>query len=353
MPAIPEATTCRCQPPTKWLACRRLPGLLLGAWLVAASCTLPAATLPEDQLVMPVPPAPCPEGACLTTASHTPDIWAVSTRGLPDIGCMPTAPHVGVEKLGNNRRWQRSDLASLMEDSTRPLLLFVHGDRYDHGSALQQGLFLASRAAACCPTAPPFRTVVISWPSSKDGILLCDTRKKYERSMSEGHYLAWLLGQVNPERPVALIGYSYGALITLEALNHLVEAHRTGRHDVQPWPGRTGRVQVIFIAAAVRQDAFAPRGAYRHALTCIDRLTLLNNSRDKALRFFEHVDRTMTADALGHEGMPSRWIPAGTEFLQLDATNVVGKNHRLLPYLESPALARRICTGAMEGLSTP
>ena len=353
MSAIPEATFCRCQPLTSGLACRRLLGRLLGVWLVAASCSLPAANLPEEELVMPAPSAPYPEATSLATASTTPDIWAVSTRSLPDIGCMPNSAHVAVEKLGDNRRWQRSDLPSLLENPTQPLLLFVHGDRYDHGSALQQGLFLASRAAACCPTAPPFRTVVFSWPSSKQGILLCDTRKKYERSMSEGHYLAWLLGQVEPQRPVALIGYSYGALITLEALNHLVDAHRTGRHDVQPWPGRTGRVQVIFIAAAVRQDAFAPRGAYRNALTCIDRLTLLNNSRDKALRFFEYVDRSMTADALGHEGMPSRWIPAGTEFLQLDATNIVGKNHRLLPYLEAPALARRICTGAVEGLSTP
>ena len=47
--------------------------------------------------------------------------------------------------------------------------------------------------------------------------------KQYHRCFTEGHYLAWLLGQIDPERPVVFIGYSFVALITLEALRILLQ----------------------------------------------------------------------------------------------------------------------------------
>jgi 1,4-dihydroxy-2-naphthoyl-CoA synthase len=67
-----------------------------------------------------------------------------------------------------------------------------------------------------------------------------DTQAEYERAVTEGHYLAWLLSKVEPDRPVAIVGYSYGSLIALEALEDLVHAQWTGRDDVQPWIDRSG-----------------------------------------------------------------------------------------------------------------
>ena len=104
------------------------------------------------------------------------------------------------------------------------------------------------------------------------------------------------------------------------------------------------------MAAAVRQDAFAPRGPDREILPCLDRLTILSNSSDIALRFFEHVDRSLRTEALGNIGMPAAWIPRGIEFSQVDCAEIVGPSHRLKHYLNSPLLMRRICSAAGRGL---
>jgi hypothetical protein len=109
----------------------------------------------------------------------------------------------------------------------------------------------------------------------------------------------------------------------------------------------------VFIAAAVRSDALAPRGPYREALNHIDRLTLLVNSDDDALRFFRFLDCSQRAEALGFVGMPWRWIPAAVQFSSLDAAGIVGRTHGFPQYLASPSLMRQICTGATTGLETP
>ena len=282
------------------------------------------------------------------------NVWVVSTRRLPDISRLPSHVTFDVERLVPDAacsRWIRSDLPSLLDDPQRPLLIFIHGNRYEPADAKSQGVLLARRLAACHPNAPAARTVIFSWPSSQEGLLLRDSRAKYERSMTEGHYLAWLLGQVEPTRPVAIVAYSYGGLIALEALDHLVGAQRSGRASLQPWMDRPARMHLVLVASAVRQDALAPCGEYRQVLRCVDRLTLLNNTRDQALRFFEFVDPDLGTEALGHENMPARWMPPEVEFVQVDAAPIVGKSHRFPPYLDSPSLRKRLASGALDGLT--
>lgn len=292
-----------------------------------------------------------------------PDVWCVSTRRLPDIRRVPQSPPVGIERfvergaeLNCGRgRWERSDLARLLgndgRDRGKPLVIFIHGNRYDSVSAKQQGLLLARHCAAACPGGGAVRTVVFSWPSEQQGFLLKDGRAKYERAFSEGRYMAWLLGQIDPLRPVSIVGYSYGALITLEGLKDLVDAEQAGRSDLQPWLDRPAPTNLVLIAPAVRCDAFAPRGPYRRTLDCVDRVALINNSSDDALRFFHLLDRNTNVDALGFVGMPRRWLPAHVEFSAVDAANIVGKNHGLPLYLSSPSLTKRLCTAAACGLN--
>jgi len=298
-------------------------------------------------------PSPVDSGPS-SVASREDDIWVISTRRLPDISRLPAQVTFDVERLVPDAacsRWMPSDLPSLLDEPQRPLVVFIHGNRYDPASAKSQGLQLARRLAGCRPNGPQARTVIFSWPSSQEGLLLRDSRAKYERSMTEGYYLAWLLGQVGPERPVAIVSYSYGGLIALEALDHLVGAQQSGRSNLQPWIDRPARLHLVMVAAAVRQDALAPCGEYRKVLQCIDRLTLLNNTRDQALRFFEFVDPDLGTEALGHENMPARWLPPEIEFVQVDAAPVVGKSHRFPPYMESPSLRQRLVAGALDGLT--
>jgi esterase/lipase superfamily enzyme len=229
-------------------------------------------------------------------------------------------------------------------------LVFIHGNRYEAGEAKGQGVLLARHCTAGCPGGARPRVVIFSWPSAQQGILLKDGRAKYERAYADGHYLAWFLGQVAPERPVAIVAYSFGALITLEALEDLVAAERSGRADILPWTRRPGRTHLVFVAPAVRCDALAPRGPYAETRACFDRLTLVINSRDDALKFFPWIDRDVRAAALGKVGMPRRWAE-GAEFTATDAAGIVGKQHGLPLYLASPTLSRRIATGALDALA--
>jgi hypothetical protein len=286
-----------------------------------------------------------------------PDVWCVSTRRLPATQSVPLAPNLSVERFVERAqgercgRWHSDSLASLLaDDSGRPLVFFIHGNRYDAAAAKQQGLLLARHCAASCPGGAAVRTVIFSWPSEQRGILLKDGRAKYERAYSEGRYMAWLLGQIEPSRPVGIVAYSYGALITLEGLKDLVAAERSGRTDLQPWRDRSAQTNLVFIAPAVRCDAFAPRGPYRETVECIDSVSLIINSSDDALRFFPLLDRRVGADALGYVGMPRRWLPGRVAFSAADGANIIGKNHGLPLYLASPSLTQRLCAAATSGM---
>ena len=55
--------------------------------------------------------------------------------------------------------------------------------------------------------------------------------------------------------------------------------------------------------------------------------------------------------AAGREQMPARWLPPHVEFVQVDAADIIGKDHRFVPYLSSASLRKRIATGALAGLA--
>jgi len=278
------------------------------------------------------------------------DVWVVSTRRLPGICRLPHHVPFDVERHdAGGGRWEPADLAGLLEDPARPLVIFIHGNRYDAATAKARGLTVARHLAVRCPGG--VRTVIFSWPSAKDGHPIEDGRAKYDRAHADAHYLGFLLGRIEPTRPVAVIGYSFGAIITLGALEDLAVAERSGRTDLTAWTGRPGRTHLVFVAAAVRCDALAPRGPYRDALACIDRLTLVTNSRDGALRFFPWLDRHIRAAALGAVAMPRGWLPEGVEYAATDGAAIIGRQHGLQRYLSSPALTRRIVAGALEGLA--
>ena len=311
--------------------------------------------------------ADAPQAACLRQEGAAPgqdDVWAVSTRRLPAVCRPPATADVAVERFApgadpdrcdrpaasGSRRWQRSDLESLLAEQGRPLVIFIHGNRYDHGDARRQGVLLATRMAQCCPETAPAQTVIFSWPSEQEGILLRDGRTKLERARADAHYLAWLLGQIDPSRPVAIVGYSFGAVVSLGALDDLATGRGVSQADGIPWTARAGRTHLVLVAPAVRCDCLASRGPHRQAALCLDRLTLVINSEDEALRFFPLLERDVRVQALGEVGMPRRWLPAGVEFSSSNAAPVIGRQHSFLPYLGSNTLTRRICTGAGQGL---
>lgn len=274
------------------------------------------------------------------------DVWMVSTRRLPGICGMPDHANLDVERRIDGR-WHRADVADLLDAPGQPLVFFIHGNRYESSEAKSQGLSVARQVAASADGVTP-RTVVFSWPSQQQGRLIASSRENYRRSSADGHYLAWLLGRVSPEQPVAIIGYSLGAVVAAEAISDLVAA--PAEAAAGGWAGRTGRTHLVLVAPAMRADALAPRGQFGNVTGGINRLTLVVNSRDLALRMFPHLDRETNTDALGVVGMSRRWVPAHVEFSATDAAPVVGARHALPEYFRSASLMRRISSGAVAGL---
>ncbi|MBT6054048.1 MAG: alpha/beta hydrolase [Planctomycetaceae bacterium] len=287
--------------------------------------------------------------AAVSQTCADPEIWVFSTRHLPGICKVPTVVNPSVQRYEpTSCRWLSDDLGTLL-GGKGPLIIFLHGNRYDPYSAKKQGIQLSRRCNALASQSVDTQFMIYSWPSQQDGCLLKDGRSKYRRCFTEGHYLAWLLGQISPERPVVFIGYSFGALITLEALEDLVAAENAG-YPVSPWQHRPGDTRLIFVAPAVRCDAFSPRGKYRKTLACVDRVSLTINSRDDALRFFHLLDTRTKVDALGCTGMPRRWMPSEIRYSAIDARNIIGREHGLTLYLRSNMLMQRICGEAYGGL---
>jgi len=109
------------------------------------------------------------------------DVWVVSTRCLGGTCNVPETPRFSVEQcvLANGGRcnWQRAELSDMLAEPARPLVIFIHGNRYDAAAAREQGLRLASRLGgrAC---APAVRTVMCSWPRDQQGVLGQGSRRK-------------------------------------------------------------------------------------------------------------------------------------------------------------------------------
>jgi pimeloyl-ACP methyl ester carboxylesterase len=255
-------------------------------------------------------------------AAECGDVWLVSSRHLPETCGEPEDPGLRVERLDGSH-WSDASLDELAATSAGPVVFFIHGNRYDPSSARRQGLELSHRLG-CCGAGS--RTIVYSWPSDRDGPPLADARSKYRRTRSEGWYFAAVLRRLDPESTVGIVGYSYGATIALHGLKHVGPAVRRGH---------TG---LVMVTPAVAAGAVHPLGSLRESVETVDRLTILVNSRDEALRFFRFVD-PCHQEALGFTGMSLRNVPAGVAFQQLDVAGLIGKEHSMQPFLDSRRLS--------------
>jgi len=263
-------------------------------------------------------------------AAECGDVWLVSSRHLPEACGEPEEPGLRVERLDGSL-WSAASLDELTATSAGPVVFFIHGNRYDSSSARRQGLDLAHRLGNCGAGA---RLIVYSWPSDRDGPPLADAKSKYRRTLSEGWYFAAVLRRLAPETGIGIVGYSYGATIALHGLKHVGPTVRRGQ------------TSLVMVTPAVAAGSVHPLGSLRESVESVDRLTILVNSRDEALRFFRFVD-PCHQEALGFTGMPLRNVPAGVGFRQLDVAAAIGKEHSMQPFLDSRSLSCLIAEAAI------
>lgn len=287
------------------------------AWACLAGQFAPPAVAAEDQVLL------------------------ISTRQL-GTRCDPTQMAEGLEcreRVGQEQaapQWRPIDWTEVVA-SDRSTLFYIHGNRVPRGRDEAEGLAVYQRLAQQHRGDHPIRYIIWSWPSEQIRRPVLDYKVKAARTLPVGWQLAWALNQLPAETPLSLVGYSYGARIATGAL-HLLAGGELGNlklGDPRPRPP----VNAALIAAAADASWVRPGGFHGRALTQIDRLVLLTNRLDPAMRFY-HLGFGRDVQPLGYTGLVAG-RPQG-KLWSVDLTEQLGRTHALGDYLRAKEVVARV-----------
>ena len=276
---------------------------------------------------------------CPTCVRSEDQIWIISTRRLGCPVAIDAAPNFGVHRRLTDGSWVSSSIAEFIaaDDSAIPTCFVIHGNQVDAALAVSQGMRAYQALTASLPADQPLRFVIWSWPSDRIHGILKDVRIKAARTTTEGKYLAWTLHQLNPQTPVSLVGFSYGARITTGAMHVLAGGSLNG-FSLPTSQSPRAPLRAVLVAAALHNHWLAEGHYHGRALEVVDAMLLITNSCDSALRRYRFVDTSLSARALGYTG-PAGWSPHYDKIRQVDACRDIGKAHDWELYLASPRYA--------------
>ncbi|MGI9457878.1 MAG: hypothetical protein ACR2NU_15035, partial [Aeoliella sp.] len=230
------------------------------------------------------------------------------------------------------RRWVESDISrlALPAGPGTVTVVYVHGNKINHCETRRRSMDVYHALVARACDERPIRFVIWSWPADEMKGFLRDFRVKATRTRPIGWQLAWGLNQFPPESPVSILGYSYGARIIGGTAHLLAGGDLSGLALPNPVPRPPMRV--AFIAAATHAEWFGPGRYHGLAMTQIDRLFLVNNQSDPAMRFYKYTSKNCSPQALGLKG-PTCIAPADRcRVRYIDATDCIGRTHDLYKY---------------------
>ena len=275
------------------------------------------------------------------------EVWAVSTRWL---GCPPgriSNPNFAVSQYqhlpGRYPQCINSSVGRFHATSSPDVVtvFFIHGNRIDSSTALQNGLDVYFQMAGKFDSERPVRFVIWSWPSEQIHGPLKDVRVKAARTDVDACYLARFLSQVDSSVPVGLIGYSYGARIICGGL-HLLGGGQLIGHTVEPGPRPPMRVALW--AAAEHSNWLAPGYYHGRALPMADRWLITVNGCDPVLKRYHMLDKCGDPTALGFAGLYGRNLLSqemNRRVEEINVSHLVGSTHEMRPYLYSLAIQSR------------
>jgi hypothetical protein len=330
---------------------------LRAALLICACCAGPLPGFAEPGVAEVLPPlAAQVEPLFAPPVEDAPpenQLWMICTRGLDDEPACgaPFSPAISRFRCGSG--WtESSELEFLAEDHPGRVTVFlVHGndtteeEALDGGNTIYKLLTASDRCRRACGASPPVRLVIWSWPSTQ---MLCslrrDARTKAERTETESYYLARAIDQLRPDQPISLLGYSFGARILVGSLHVL----GGGEIDGRTLPARTYQermpIRSVLLGAALDNDWLQPGAANQFALSQSDRMLILINPRDIALRFYPKLYPHRGPDALGLTGVqcPQSLGAEMSKVLQESVTDYVGARHSWDIYVKSAEIMARV-----------
>lgn len=232
------------------------------------------------------------------------EIYEISTRHLPDrFRCINfDQPNVEVNKWMGNR-WSRTNVEEALPIGGTGMLtiIYVHGNFMDRNNALERVHIVNEYLKAQADR--PFRLLMLSWPSQREKKPLRDVVSNAESAECQSLYVAWMLQRLRSESQVSMLGFSFGARAVTGGL-HLDAGGVIPGYASSPMPIQDAsmRYRLGLVAPALDRNWMEANGRHQLAMSHVESMVNLYNSRDPILRRFRFIDRLSRPIAAGFAG---------------------------------------------------
>jgi hypothetical protein len=266
-------------------------------------------------------------------------VWLMSTRHL---GC-PSGndPALCVRRYDDG--WLEGETEAFLAGGPPwgVTCFYVHAARVDHGTAVARGLRLYQTLAARSPVEQPLRVVIWSWPTVKSRRPLRDFRIGAGQIDPQAFYLAQLLSRMPSDARVGLVGFSYGSPVIAAATHALAGGSLSG-YRLNDGAG-PDRVRAVFLSPAMHNYWLLPNSRYGLAMSRIDHLYLVVNSRDPVLKRYRFLGRRARPQALGYTGLacPCQMGASLARITQHNASRQIGRRHSFDRHFDAPCVRAR------------
>ncbi len=272
-------------------------------------------------------------------AASQSEIFEISTRHLCDQFRSINFDHPNVEvNQWSANRWLRSDMeAALPTTNTGKLnIIYVHGNFMERKNALERVRIVDQYFKA--QTDRPFRLIMLSWPSQPEKKPLRDAFSNAESAECQSLYVSWMLQRLRNEPQISLLGFSFGARAVTGGL-HLDAGGMIPGYATVPSPKTDSSLnyRLGLVAPALDRNWIERNGRHNLALSHVESMINLYNSRDPILRRFRFIDRLsqpIAAGFAGFSGIATLADPRATAPLsgqsrvrQYDCGSVIGTTH--------------------------
>lgn len=314
----------------------------LACWLTAvAGCVVAftSASAVERSCLLPCPDAtemPTTKACSAFRVREQDQVWVISSR---QIGCATNATADSLQVWQYEKgTWQPRKLAEFYATDSADVVttMYIHGNRIDASQANADGLAVYFQFVGKFDHTRAVRFVIYSWPSDQIKGPLKDVRAKAARADEEAFLVSRFLYGINPEVPVGVVGYSYGARIILGGMHLLGGGSLCGRATE---PGKGQPIRVALWAAAEHNEWPLPGHNHGQALGMADEWWITINGCDPALERYRFVDPCAQPTALGYAGLagglPKDLAP---KVRQVNVSHIVGGTHEMSAYLYAPGI---------------
>ncbi len=232
------------------------------------------------------------------------EVFEVSTRHLCDQFRTINFDRPSVEvNQWNGFQWMRSDIETVLPTSGTGVLtiVYVHGNFMERTNALERVRIIDQYLTS--QTDRPYRLIMLSWPSQREKRPLRDAVSNAEGAECQSLYLAWMLQRLRNESQLSVLGFSYGARAVTGAL-HLDAGGSIPGYAAVPIPRHDGELnyRLGLVAPALDRNWIESHGRHGLALSHVESMINLYNSRDPILRRFRFIDRLSRPIAAGFAG---------------------------------------------------